>query len=131
MDNRSQITLVEQTSLEVADVKRAKRELDEEWEKGIADGQITVEEATRMHERIRKLEQEIDEAVLVSREAAYVDKENDFRRKRGAHATPHYYLLREKREIQAMGGLKNYPPTKAKALTAETVRAQRRANPQK
>lgn len=125
MDTRSQITLVEQTSLEVADVKRAKRELDEEWEKGIEDGKITVEEAERMHERIRNLEREIDEAVLVSREAAYVDKENDFRRKRGAHATPHYYLLREKREIQAMGGLRDYPPTSAKAQTVQPIRARR------
>ena len=123
MNNNPQITLVEQTSLEVADVKRAEHELVDEFEVAIEDGVITPEEAARLHRRIRKLEEEIDEAVLVAREAAYVQKENEFRMKRGTHATPHYYLLREKREIQAMGGLKDYPPTKAKAPTIALVKA--------
>ena len=122
MNNNPQITLVEQTSLEVADVKRAEREFEDEFLVAIEDGVITVEEAKRLHRRIRKLETEIDEAVLVAREAAYVQKENEFRMKRGTHATPHYYLLREKKEIQAMGGLKDYPPTKDKA--PQVVRGQ-------
>ena len=125
MNNNPQITLVEQTSLEVADVKRAEREFEDEFDAAMEDGIITPEEAQRLKRRIRKLETEIDEAVLVAREAAYVQKENEFRMKRGTHATPHYYLLREKREIQAMGGLKNYPPTKAKASTIAVVKAHR------
>lgn len=128
MNNNTQITLIEQTSLEVADVKRAEHELADEFDVAIEDGIITPEEAQRLKRRIRKLEQEIDEAVLVAREAAYVQKENEFRMKRGVNATPHYYLLREKREIQAMGGLQDYPPTKAKAPTIALVKAR---NPQR
>jgi hypothetical protein len=122
MNNNPQITLVEQTSLEVADVKRAERVFRDELDAAMEDGVITPEEATRLYRRIDKLEEEIEEAVLVGREAAYTQKENDFRMKRGTHATPHYYLLREKREIQAMGGLKDYPATKAKA--PQVVRGQ-------